>query len=380
MKPRFAAAISEHPLATQAVGETVGSILEQLDDPPDLVVMFATDAHTGVLEDMTRAVRTLLNPRVLVGSNAESVLGGSQEVEHGPALCLFAARFDVDLQPIRLEAFPGPDGAVIVAGGTGLESNEGTLLLLADPATFPVTEVVEHLGEVVGAIAVAGGMSAAGHRPGGNRLILDDERFADGAVGVLLPPTVGVTTLVSQGCRPFGSPMVVTKAEGNVIYELAGRPALDRLMEQVGGLDTETRAIAAKGLHVGLVIDEGREHFGAGDFLVRGVLGADKGNGAVAIGEPTEVGATVQFHLRDPARADEDLRLMLAAQQARGVLAFTCNGRGRRFFGTPNHDAELLGELLDAPALAGMFCAGELGPVGGRTFLHSFTTSLALFG
>lgn len=379
MRPRYAAALSEHPLATQAVGETVGGILDQLAEPPDLVVTFATEVHTGVLEDVTRAVRSILNPRILIGSNAESVIGGSQEVEGGSGIALFAARFDTEILPIRLEAFTAADGSVLVAGGGGLEANDGTLLLVADPATFPIADVVGHLNEVVPGVGVVGGMCSAGPRHGGGLLLLDDERFRDGAVGVLLPSSIGVSSFVSQGCSPFGQPMVVTRADGNIVHELAGRPALERLMEQVDALDPAGRATAARGLHVGIAVDEHVEDFGPGDFLIRGVLGADRSNGAVAVGGSIDVGTTIQFHLRDAHSAHQDLLALASERDASGLLTFTCNGRGRGFFGEADHDARLLAELFDGAPLAGMSCAGEVGPVGARTHLHSFSAAVALF-
>ena len=172
----------------------------------------------------------------------------------------------------------------------------------------------------------------------------------------------------------------MTRAERNVLYELAGRPALDRLMELVGSLDDHERALAARGLHIGRVIDEHRMDFGRGDFLIRGVLGGDREAGAVAVGDEVEVGATVQFQVRDAASADEDLRELMAGRAAAGALVFTCNGRGSALFGVPDHDAEVVSESLALAPVAGMFCAGELGPVGGRNFVHGFTASIALFG
>jgi small ligand-binding sensory domain FIST len=377
---KFAAALSEHPLATQAVGETVGSILEQLDGPPDLVALFATDAHTGMMEDITRAARSLLNPRVLVGSTASSILGGAQEVEGSPGLAIFAAQLGVEIEPVRLEAFGGPDGEVLVAGGQSLNRGEGTLILLADPYSFPVAEVVDQLSDAVPDLRVIGGMASAARQAYGNVLALDDERFGDGAVGVMLPPEVPLTSVVSQGCRPIGQPLVVTRAERNVIYELAGQPALERLMSQISELDAETRTKAARGLHIGLVIDEQKPEFGAGDFLIRGVLGADRTAGAVAIGDEVDVGTTVQFQIRDAESADADLRTMMTGVTAEAALVFTCNGRGTQLFGAPNHDAALLSDHLSSRPIAGMFCAGEVGPVGGRTMVHGFTASVALFG
>jgi small ligand-binding sensory domain FIST len=185
---------------------------------------------------------------------------------------------------------------------------------------------------------------------------------------------------VSQGCRPIGQPLVVTRAERNVIYELGGQPALERLMSQISELDSETRTKAARGLHIGLVIDERKPDFGAGDFLIRGVLGADRSAGAVAIGDDVEVGTTVQFQIRDAESADQDLRALMTGVTAEAALVFTCNGRGTQLFGAPNHDAALLSDYLPTSPIAGMFCAGELGPVGGRTLVHGFTASLALFG
>jgi small ligand-binding sensory domain FIST len=176
---------------------------------------------------------------------------------------------------------------------------------------------------------------------------------------------------------------VVTRAEGNVIYELAGRPALERLLELAnsGQLnEQELLVINRGGLHVGRVIDEHKEQFGQGDFLVRNLIGADREKGAIALSEVVEVGTTFQYHLRDAETADEELRNLLDGQTAGAALLFTCNGRGTRMFGHPHHDASALAEALGEIPVAGFFAAGELGPIGGRNFVHGFTASVALLG
>jgi small ligand-binding sensory domain FIST len=133
----------------------------------------------------------------------------------------------------------------------------------------------------------------------------------------------------------------------------------------------------------GLVIDENRSDYRRGDYLMRGLIGLDEETGALAIGEPVRVGQTLRFHVRDAEAADEDLRENLAAALDRGLAAgallFTCNGRGTNMFSAPDHDARAVGELLGDDALAGFFCAGEIGPVGGKPFLHGFTATLAVF-
>jgi len=184
---------------------------------------------------------------------------------------------------------------------------------------------------------------------------------------------------VSQGCRPVGEAFVVTKGGRNFVEELGGRPALERLRELADRVDDAERDLLQRGLHVGFVVDEHRADFGRGDFLVRTVVGADRATGAIAVGEQVEVGRTVQFHVRDADAADEDLRALLARESAAAALVFTCNGRGRAFFGDPDHDTGVITEMLGPIPTAGMFCAGELGPIGSRNALHSYTASLVLF-
>jgi small ligand-binding sensory domain FIST len=179
--------------------------------------------------------------------------------------------------------------------------------------------------------------------------------------------------------------MTITAAEGNVIEELASRPAIARIRQAIGELEPREQALAAEGLMLGIVIDENQPQYERGDFLVRPIIGADPDSGALALGEQVRVGQTVRMHVRDGATADEDLREALGARAralgadgAAGALLFTCNGRGSHMFDVPDHDATALEDTLGAPA-AGFFCAGEIGPVGGRNFLHGFTATIALF-
>ncbi len=190
---------------------------------------------------------------------------------------------------------------------------------------------------------------------------------------------VTVETVVSQGCRPIGQPFTVTGADGNVVLGLGGQPALARLQELASEATEEDRELLRRGLQVGLVVNEHQVEFSRGDFLVRNVLGADPDAGSITVGDRVTVGQTLQFQVRDRAAADEDLRALLEQRDAAGALLFTCNGRGQHLFGAPDHDSGTVAELLGPVATAGAFCAGELGPIGGRNFLHGFTASLALF-
>jgi small ligand-binding sensory domain FIST len=375
----FAAALSEHPLPTHAVGEVVGEVLERLGEEPDLAVLFVSAAHTGAMEDIASTVRQVLRPRTLIGCTAGTVVGPSREVEDQPAISLWAGRIPT-VAAYRLVAVRTPDGAAITGfpPAEDLPPDAAVVLVLTDPFTFPAEEFLGGLRDQAGVeLPVIGGLASAARGPGGNRIVLDGHVLSDGGVAVVLGG-VDVDTVVSQGCRPIGSPMVVTRGDGSMIHELAGRNALERVEEVLRHLPPDDIAMAQHGLHLGRVIDERKAEFERGDFLIRNVLGADRSTGSVAVGDEVEIGATVQLQVRDAASADEDLRDLLLGRSANGALLFTCNGRGTHLFGDDDHDATIVSESLDNAPIAGMSCAGEVGPVGGRSFLHGFTASVLL--
>ena len=378
---RYAAALSVHPTPVEGVGEVAGEIIERFEgDRPDLLVCFASPQHVGAFEDIAGALRKLLEPAAMMGATAVAVVGGGREIEDAPALSVFAARFATGRADLLvLDAMETDDGFVII-GWPDSVPPRGTLLMLADPYSFPVAHFLRLVNEQAPELTVVGGLASAAAGPGGNRLVGDELVTSSGAIAVLLSEDVTVRPVVSQGCRPIGHAFTVTRAERNLVFELAGQPAVSRLQDLVLAADEAERDLMRQGLHLGVVVDEHRPDFGRGDFLVRNLLGVDQDNGALAVGERLDVGQTVQFHVRDAAAADEDLRLLLEPVAGHAALLFTCNGRGTRFFGRPDHDAAVVEDLLGVVPVAGAFCAGEMGPVGGRNFLHGFTASLAVFG
>lgn len=402
MKPRFAAAVSEYPTAATAVGEVVGQVLEHVGTEPDLAFCFVGDDHVHSMQAITSAVRQLLAPRTLVACSTTSVVGGPQEIEDRPALSLFAvSHLPAPCAPVRLEVVPGdpadPDGWTVRGLPPDLDRSVArTLVLITDPATFPAEAFVEDLAREWPALSVVGGMAATSPRMGAVSLGLDDALHVGGAVGLLLPPELPVRAAVSQGCRPVGDPFTVTKVRDNIVLELGGQPALARLEQLVERASPDDRALLAGGVHLGVVIDELRDTFTAGDFLVRSVLGAERGTGGIAVAGrssvrhergrrsgstsgPVELGATVQFQVRDASTADDDLRLALAGPPAAAALVFTCVARGMRLFDEPDHDAREVHDAVARGAVSGMFCSGEFGPVGLRSFVHGYTASVLLF-
>lgn len=351
---------------------------------PTFGVLFASPDYFETADELVAAVTLATGPLPMVGCVAESVIGGGREVESQPAVALWLAADVGPVETFAMQFVRTPSGGTF--GGYRFDGEaSGVYLMVADPFTFPADGLLTHLNREVPGTVVLGGLASGGLRRQRSRLFLDGRVLDDGAVGARLADAE-IHTLVSQGCRPVGEPYTVTRADGHVIYELGGRPPLERLRELAERLPEPDRDLLASGVQVGKVIDEYSMERQQGDFLIRGLAGADPVSGAIAVGDDIEVGQTVQFHVRDASSADEDLRRALRAEAARlggrqagGALLFTCNGRGSRLFARPDHDAELVAKTLGDVPVAGLFCAGELGPVGGQNFLHGFTASIAVF-
>ncbi|HEX8066491.1 MAG TPA: FIST N-terminal domain-containing protein [Thermoleophilaceae bacterium] len=351
--------------------------------PADLVVAFAGARSLDRAEEGLAAVEERLRPGALIGCGAQGVVGSGRELEDGGVAVWAASLPGADVRSFHLEALSAGESELAVAGMPDLDGSDA-VILLADPYSFPVEPLLEELGEEHPGLPVVGGLSSAGGGPGHAVLLRDGAVEDRGAVGVALRD-VDVRACVSQGARPLGPEMVVTACEDNVIEELASRPALLRLKEAIAELDDDERALAARGLLLGIVIDENQPDYERGDFLIRGLLGMDEEAGSVTVGERVRVGQTVRLQARDAGSADEDLREALEREAASlprppaGALLFTCNGRGSNMFPVPHHDAAALDTAFGGAAAAGFFCAGEIGPVGSRSFLHGFTATLAVF-
>lgn len=388
--PQCGVGCSTHAALDAAIAEAVAAAAGALGSGAraDLAVAFVSGAYGAAVRPALEGLAELVPARVVIGTTAEGVLADGTEHEGGPAVVIWLARLPAAMvTPLALEYAQTPDGGMFVGWPPELEAawpDNATLILLADPFSFPVDALLQRLSEDRPGVPIIGGMASGGIAPGSNTLVCNAGTYDSGAVGVVIGGAVRVRPVVSQGCRPIGAPLVITRADANVIHELGGRPALERLREIYARLDATDRELVRSSLHVGRVASEYQDAFRAGDFLVRNVVGADPESGVIAIGDLVRTGQTVQFHVRDAASAHDDLERLLTAARAAadspaGALVFTCNGRGSRLFAGPHHDARCVQEILGPLPAAGFFAQGEIGPIGRLNCLHGFTASIALF-
>ena len=353
-------------------------------DPCDLAIVFASGGHLAAPEATLEGVHEALAPDGLVGCGAGGVVGRGREVEDGTAVSVLALSLDGGrADPFHAAARPVDDG-IVIEGLPALAGADG-VVLIPDPYSFPTDAILADLRERAPGVPVMGGVSSARTLDGSGALFFGEEVAEGGAVGLRLEG-VELLPCVSQGAAPLGPELKITAAEGHVIAELEGRPALERLREVIVALSEDERAMIGGGLLVGLAVESGATDQVQHDFLVRSLLGADPDAGTVALGVRVRPGQVIRLHARDAVSADSDLRDALVLRREAlggrppaGALVFTCNGRGAGMFGEPDHDAAALDRELAGTPAAGFFAAGEIGPVGGENFLHGFTATMAIF-
>jgi small ligand-binding sensory domain FIST len=390
---KWATAISRKIVFEDALRECAASVREALGSGQvTLAVAFVTPHFAEFYGRLHEVLKGSLGPETLLGCSAGGVIGGGEEVERLAAVTLTAARLpDVAVRPFHLDggALPDldgpPDSWERLVGAE--RSEEPQFVLLADPFTSRPEALLAGLDYAFPGSAKIGGLASGGTSPGLNTLFLDGEVHSSGIVGAALSGNVLVDTVVAQGCKPVGPLMQITNCKGNVLYELDGRPAFSALEELFAGFDERDRRLAQTALFVGVVMDEFEEEPKAGDFLIRNLIGIDPKSGAIAVGEYLGKGMRVRFHLRDAEASAQDLHAVLTGYESTlsrkdevsGALLFSCLGRGEHLYGRPNFDTGVFKQHLGDVPVGGFFCNGEIGPVGGTTFLHGYTSSFGLF-
>ncbi|MFZ1074361.1 MAG: FIST N-terminal domain-containing protein [Verrucomicrobiia bacterium] len=327
---------------------------------------------------------------LLAGCSSCGLIVGSQEIENAPGLVLSL----YSLPGAELKGFRFTQAQVDEANGpvywhleTGIEpSRTNGWLVFIDPFHLDVEDWIRLWNGAYAPLPLYGGLASGAASEPLTQVYLDGEVFEDGGVAVSVGGDVALTGVISQGCTPIGETWTLTGVDRNLIRHIGNRPAYAVLDETFKKLPPDEQLKAQGNLLIGLVVNEYLEDFHRGDFLVRNLIGVDPRSGVLAVGALPRTGQTMQFQRRDAAAATEDMNELLgrAKKKLAGATVYggclcCCNGRGKHLFRLPNHDAEFVQNQLGPLGLTGFFCNGEIGPIGEKSFLHSYTASLALF-
>jgi small ligand-binding sensory domain FIST len=373
--------------AAEEMAERLGGELDRVE--PDVVFAFAADHAPDHLARLPDALQPWLGGALLVGATASGVVGGGREAEEGPALALLAgiagdAEFTLThVEQDQLPPVAGPRQDWWDLAGVQPEQ-QPAFVLLADPFTFDAEHCVRGLDRAFPGATVVGGLASGAEQPGQVRLLAGGDAHRAGALLLACTGNLAVEAVVSQGCRPIGEPLFVTDCAEQRIRALDGRRPREVLGELFASLEARDRDLFnARELFIGFALPGPRQVVQPGDFLVRNVLGLDADSGDLYVGARVPPNGVVQFHLRDGPAAAADLAQRLASRATAApsaALMFSCVGRGEGLFDSAGHDSALLARACGPLPVGGFFCAGEIGPVQGATFLHGYTTVFGLLG
>jgi small ligand-binding sensory domain FIST len=378
---RAGVGLSDHADARTAGAQAAEAALGALSGRAEAALLFAAPGYGDELPALLAAAGDALGTQRLAGATIHGVLAAGREHVGGPLVAVFAAS-GLAAEPFLIPDLRGEErhaGEQIAALLGDAPRAEDLVIVLPDPRALEPAPLLAGLREALGAATVvgAGAMGALSDSP----LQWAGRRIESGALaGMVLraskPPRVGVT----QACRPATELLTVTRARGNWILELDGRPALEVYREAAREpLAADLRRAAAH-LLVALPRDAA-ESLAPGSYLVRNVAGFALSENAFAIPERLAPGRRIALAHRDPESARDDLKAMLATLSggaAAAALYFDCCARGAGFFGVQDLEAAYLERALAPAPLLGVFGSCEIGPVAAGTELLTYTGVLAL--
>jgi small ligand-binding sensory domain FIST len=361
--------------ATEALREAGGRV--------SCAFVFASADYRSHLPDFLELIQLHGHVPTIIGSSGTGLIGTGAETERATGFSLLFLNLpDTEIIPCEFSRIDSDiEDEETSLGEAGGQADAWITIL--DPLSVPVDPWLDQWNDAFPGVPCLGGLASGGPR-GYDIFLMHNREIIEGGVALGFRGGVRIDTIVSQGCRPIGEPLTITGAEENFVTTLGSRPAYEALEKAFAMLPEKDKPNARGNLFAGIATSEYVDEFKTGDFLVRNILGADVNQGVLALGAFPRVGQTLQFQLRDRASADADLQRLTAAAAQSGAdpfasLVFACNGRGRNLFGVPNHDAAALAAQFGKHPSAGIFCNGEIGPVGGRNFVHGYTASIALF-
>lgn len=363
---------------------------EALPGPVTFGMLFCTERALPRAQEILEIVQIYAHAPVMVGCSGSGLIADSKEIEGEAGFCVALYHLpetQATVRHIPSEVLLAEYKGASIRRFLGSDVNRANAwMLFASSESLGSESWLSDWDMATDHAVTVGGFACGETQALESSMFCQREVFQEGAVALALEGAVTIEPMLSHGCRPVGTPWTVTQAENNVIHRIGNRPILEVLRDTLEGMSQQEQKQARGNIFVGLVMDEYKASFEAGDFLVRNLAAIDPKTGSVAIATPPRVGQNLQFQIRDGESASADLETALDACRERigskdifGACLCDCIGRGSSLFGVPDHDANVIRTALPGLSVGGVFCNGEFGSVKGHTSLHGYAASLGLF-
>ncbi len=215
--------------------EVVDALMAQLpmldgSSQVDLAFLFTSDAYAADLPTLLPDLKARTGARVILGCSGQGLIGPGKEEEREPAMSLQVLSLPgATLTPLRLDAAEAasPEAPDLIRERLGDEVLDmNAMFLFVDPFTVDGERLLDTVAVIDEELPIVGGLASSKFSRRGTYVILDDEVFEEGVVGVALGGDYEVKTVVSQGAAPLGETWTITGVEGNQINSIGMRPAM----------------------------------------------------------------------------------------------------------------------------------------------------------
>lgn len=355
----------------------------------DTLLVFASLKKPTGWATALKKLKSLAGAKTVIGSSAYGVFTNQNEIERGNGVAVMAFdRLSENISPFlipHLQESSFRAGRQLAQRIRDWDPDPVLSLIFPDSFSFHHDAFFEGL-EFEGIFhPVVGGLSSEMRNRQKTFQWEGGKITYDAVSGLTFGEPLEFEIGMTQSCQPFGDPLQITRSQGNLIYEIDGRPAYDIFLELITELRIEDRREVFNHLFLGLPLENFQTDFTHSHYLVRNILGVNAKKGALACASPVEEGDYVTFALRDPLRARQDLVMMLqdlkertGGQTPAFGLYFNCCARGMSLYGNPGEDSGLIREYFPELPFIGFFTFGEIGPVGEVNHLHHYSGVLAL--
>ena len=374
----------------QAVEEAAREALAQAGvSRADFAMIFFTADHAGQQRELVLSLIRAVGTDCVVGSSGAGVLTGEGEIEgsHGIAVLVLVSD-EIIARPFIFEPLRGNETNLGASFGEFLaktQEQNSLLVLLPDTYNGNPQPLLRSMASKAGFHRVVGAGSTENGTVGTTFQLCGDKLATNSVAGAYLSGGFNAHVDITQGCQPVSEPMVITKAEGNLIHEINNRPAIEVFARLLKGPLADDIRRALMVLFVGVPADREENSVAAGKYLIRNIAGLDPQKGILGVAEEVSEGEAMIFAMRDGQRAREDLGQMLERQvstlngkKPAFGLYFNCCARGSSLYGFPGIDSAYIHQALGDFPLIGMFGGYELAPLGRANHLFAYTGVLAL--
>jgi small ligand-binding sensory domain FIST len=372
-----------------AVREAAGQALAQAGiERAESAVVFFSAEHGGRATELTESLGAATGAETVAGCSAVGVLTAKGEVEGGRTLAVLDLASDQMrsrsflVQPLRdRDEVAGAEVARRAGGG----EQSSLFVLLPDTYNGHPQRLLGGLQDHAGFVPVVGAGATEGDASQKTYQVCDDTVVSNAVAGMVLSGAFKAHIDITQGCQPITGAMTITRAQGNLIYEIDHRPALEIFARLLKGPLAEDLRRALMVLFVGLPADPEENSVAPGKYVIRNIVGLDPKEGILGVADEVQEGQNLIFALRDGQRAREDLLQMLN-RQAKSLegknpafgFYFNCCARGASLYGAEGIDTAYIHQTLGDFPLIGMFGGYELAPLGRANHLFAYTGVLAL--